>query len=202
MAPWARAVAPPGWYPASYLERGAPRGPDPPPRPAAPTSASSSLHRTARPDLPPPFPESSTPFSWARLRVLVGRALRLRCPNCGGGPVRASWLKRLPGCPVCGLRLDRGENDYFIGAYLTNLIVAELVLALGLLAVLLATWPDPPWDAIQYGGVALMVLAPLATYPFTELLWLAADLAFRPLTPAELAWHREGSVDGRELPHR
>ncbi len=155
-----------------------------------------------RPELPPSFPPSSTRFSWARLRTLTARALRLRCPNCGGGPVRASWLKRLPGCPVCGLRLDRGENDYFIGAYLLNLIVAEVLLFVGLLGVVALTWPDPPWDAIQYGGIALMIVAPLVTYPFTELLWLAFDLAFRPLTPAELAWHREGSLDSRELPHR
>lgn len=160
------------------------------------------MNRPARPELPPSFPASSTPFSWARLWTLCKRALRLRCPNCGGGPVRASWLKRLPGCPVCGLRLDRGEHDYFIGAYLVNLIVAEVLLFIGLLGVLVATLPDPPWNWIQYGGVALMILAPLATYPFTELLWLAFDLAFRPLTPAELAWHREGSMDGRELPHR
>lgn len=129
-------------------------------------------------------------------------ALRLRCPNCGGGPVRSSWLKRLAGCPVCGIRLDRGEHDYFIGAYMVNLIAAEVLLAVGLLAVLLATWPTPPWDTIQYGGVALMIVLPLVTYPFTELLWLAVDLVFRPLTSAELQWHREGSLDARELPHR
>lgn len=141
-------------------------------------------------------------FRWDELGRLAGRALRLRCPNCGGGPVRASWLKRLPACPHCGLRLDRGENDYFIGAYLVNLVAAEILLAVGLVIVLMATWPDPPWDLIQYGGVALMILAPLALYPITELLWLAFDLAFRPLTPAELEWHRERSQDARELPHR
>ncbi len=117
-----------------------------------------------RPELPPSFPPSSTRFSWARLRTLTARALRLRCPNCGGGPVRASWLKRLPGCPVCGLRLDRGENDYFIGAYLLNLIVAEVLLFVGLLGVVALTWPDPPWDAIQYGGIALMIVAPLVLF--------------------------------------
>lgn len=157
---------------------------------------------SSRPPFPAPLPDEIPPFTMGRLATLVGRALRWRCPNCGGRPVRASWMKRLPGCPVCGLRLDRGENDYFIGAYLLNLIVAEVLLGLGLLAVLLATWPEPPWDAIQYGGVALMILAPLAMYPFTELLWLAFDLAFRPLTAAELQWHREGALDDRELRHR
>lgn len=149
-----------------------------------------------------PTPPAAPEFTWRRLATLVGRALRLRCPNCGGHPVRASWLKRLPGCPQCGLRLDRGEHDYFIGAYLLNLIVAEVVLAVGLLVVLVTTWPDPPWDALQYGGVALMLALPFVSYPYTELGWLAVDLAFRPLTPEELAWHREGSLDDRTLPHR
>lgn len=142
------------------------------------------------------------PFTWQRLGTLLGRAVRLRCPNCGGGPVRRSWLKRLPACPRCGLRLDRGEHDYFIGAYLVNLIVAELLLALGLLIVLIATWPKPPWDVIQYGGAALLIVAPLVTYPITELVWLAFDLAARPLSAEELRWHQEGGTDGRELPHR
>lgn len=34
------------------------------------------------------------------------------------------------------------------------------------------------------------------------LLCLAFDLAFRPSTPAELAWRGEGSAGGRGLPHR
>jgi uncharacterized protein (DUF983 family) len=157
---------------------------------------------TGAPPQPTVVPDATPEFTWSRLGTLVGRALRLRCPNCGGHPVRASWLKRLPGCPSCGLRLDRGENDYFIGAYLLNLIVAELIIGFGLLTVLIATWPDPPWDLIQYGGVVLVIIAPLVTYPFSELTWLAVDLALRPLTPAELEWHREGSLDGRELPHR
>ena len=171
-------------------------------RPRRPRPESPLVPPPPRPNLPPTFAPSTTRFSWARLRTLTARAMRFRCPNCGGGPVRASWLKRLPGCPVCGLRLDRGENDYFIGAYLLNLIVAEVLLFVGLLGVVAVTWPEPPWDWIQYGGAALMILAPLATYPFSELLWLAFDLAFRPLTPEELAWHREGSLDARELPHR
>ena len=149
-----------------------------------------------------PTAGSAPRFTWGRLGTSVARALTFRCPNCGARPVRKSWLKRLPACRACGLRTDRGENDYFIGAYIVNLIAAELLLAIGLVVVLLATWPEPPWTAIQWVGAALLVLAPLVLYPFSEMLWLAMDLAFRPLTEAELQWHREGSVDGRELPHR
>jgi hypothetical protein len=64
------------------------------------------------------------------------RAIRLRCPNCGGGPI---------------------------------------------------FWPSPPWTLLQYGGIALMVLAPFVFYPFSKTLFLAFDLLFRPPTRDELS---------------
>ncbi|MBA3522773.1 MAG: hypothetical protein H0T90_09760 [Gemmatimonadales bacterium] len=41
---------------------------------------------------------------------LFWRALRLRCPNCGGGPIRSSWLRMGAHCAACGLPLERGEQ--------------------------------------------------------------------------------------------
>lgn len=83
-------------------------------------------------------------------------------------------------CPNCSLPLDRGESDYFYGAYLLNFVAAELV-AIGLFVIaLLITWPNPPWNALLYGTAAVAVIAPLALYPTTKALWLALDLAFRP----------------------
>ena len=86
---------------------------------------------------------------------LLGRALRLRCPNCGGGAIFLSFGRLRPDCPTCGLQLDRGESDYFLGAYLFNLVAVELLFAGALLVVMLATWPSPPWDLLQWGGAAL-----------------------------------------------
>ena len=51
------------------------------------------------------------------------------------------------------------------------------------LAVLIATWPTPPWDLLLYGGVALMVIAPIVFYPFAKAVFLAFDLIFRPPSP-------------------
>ncbi|MDQ3427890.1 MAG: hypothetical protein M3477_08695 [Gemmatimonadota bacterium] len=75
---------------------------------------------------------------------LFWRALRLRCPNCGGGPIRSSWLRMRP------------------------------------------PWPTPPWAILQYGGIALMVVAPFLFFPFSKTLFLAFDLVFRPARPDEL----------------
>jgi len=59
---------------------------------------------------------------------MIGRALVLRCPRCGGRGIRRSWFKFKHGCPTCDLALERGESeDYWLGAYMFNLVAAELV---------------------------------------------------------------------------
>ena len=32
-------------------------------------------------------------------------------------------------CPVCGLHLERGEHGYIVGAYMFNIVGAELIFA-------------------------------------------------------------------------
>jgi uncharacterized protein (DUF983 family) len=118
---------------------------------------------------------------------MLGRALCLRCPNCGGGPIFRSWFRMRPYCPVCGIPLERGESGYQVGAYMFNIIASELLFAILFIVVLVVTWPDPPWTLLQYGGIALMVLAPFLFYPFSKTLFLAFDLLFRPPTPEELS---------------
>jgi hypothetical protein len=68
-----------------------------------------------------------------------------------------------------------------------NLVASELMFALVFLAVLIWTWPTPPWALLQYGGIGLMVLAPLLFFPFSKTLFLAFDLLFRPATREELS---------------
>ena len=118
---------------------------------------------------------------------LFGRALRLRCPNCGGGPIFRSWFRLRPYCPACGLPLARGEEGYQVGSYMFNIIASELIFACCFLGVLLLTWPSPPWDLLQWGGLSLMVIAPFGFFPFSKTLFLAFDLLFRPATPEELS---------------
>lgn len=111
-------------------------------------------------------------------RVL--RGLTLHCPECGSGGILASWFRLRMACPRCGLLLDRGERDYFVGAYLINLIVSELLFAAGFGIWALRSWPNIPWDTVQYVAVAAMIIAPLTTYPITKSTWLAVDLIFQP----------------------
>jgi len=123
------------------------------------------------------------PIPSPRTRVL--RALTLRCPECGGRGLFTHWLRLEARCSHCALRLDRGNPDHFVGAYLVNLIIAELVFAAGLGVWLVTVWPVVPWDTIRAVAVIAMIASPLATYPFTRTVWLAADLIFDPPKPSD-----------------
>jgi uncharacterized protein (DUF983 family) len=111
---------------------------------------------------------------------LLGRALLLRCPNCGYRGLFTGFFEIKERCPNCGILLERGEADYFLGAYTLNLIAVEALLAGAFLVVMIVTWPTPPWDALEYGGVALSILGAVLCYPFAKTTWLAVDLIFRP----------------------
>jgi hypothetical protein len=88
-----------------------------------------------------------------------------------------------PRCRSCGLALDRGESDYFLGAYAINLMWA-LTLAIGL-AVAAAFLPVAPVVVYALGLPVLAALV-IGAYPLSRLMWLAVDLQFRPATPEEL----------------
>jgi uncharacterized protein (DUF983 family) len=97
---------------------------------------------------------------------LLWRALAPRCPLCGRGPMFDGWFSLRARCGECGFAFERDEEDYWLGAFLLKFIVTEVIFAVLLVAVLVATWPDPP---------------------FSKALWLAGDLIFRPPTAADFA---------------
>ena len=138
-----------------------------------------------------PLADSADSLPLPRARTLFARALRLRCPVCGGRPVLLSWFTVAPSCPVCGLHMDRDEPGYWIGSYTINLMVTEAVFALAFGAGLLLSWPRVPWTALTVVCAALAVLVPIAVFPHSKLLYLAVDLAFRPPEPEDLESPRE-----------
>jgi uncharacterized protein (DUF983 family) len=135
--------------------------------------------------------------------TMLLRAMLRRCPNCGSPGIFAGYTTLRERCPQCGLRLHRGESDYFIGAYLLNLVLVELLFAAMLGVIVVATYPNTPWAFVQWGGLVLMITGAVLCYPFAKSVWLAADLIFRPVSPEEMAWHERGGTtdDSGELPH-
>lgn len=126
-----------------------------------------------------------------RAARIVFRALRRRCPNCGSGRLFSRWIVMRKSCPACHLRLNRGEEDYFIGGYIVNFVAAELLIVAGALVGIVLTWPDVPWNTLKYALFALVAPTPLFFYPWAKTLWLGIDLIFRPVTLADLEGHGE-----------
>jgi uncharacterized protein (DUF983 family) len=125
--------------------------------------------------------------------VMLTRALRLRCPHCGGGPVFVTWSRLVPSCPVCGLGFERGEQGYWLGAYFFNLMAVETVFGIWVALVLWWTWPEPPWPLMQAGSVVLMLVTPFAFFPWSKTLFLAFDLLVRPPDEEDFAAPHEES---------
>ncbi len=113
--------------------------------------------------------------------VMFARAIRKHCPVCGGGGLFDGWFRMKPACPTCGVRFNRGESGYSLGAMWFNLMAAEAVTVTSFITTVLLTWPSPPWDLLQYTGPLEALLMPLIFYPFSRTLFLAFDLCFRPV---------------------
>jgi hypothetical protein len=83
--------------------------------------------------------------------------------------------------------MDRDEPGYWIGSYTINLFLTEGFFAVVFALGMWITWPAVPWTALGIVCGALAILTPIAVFPHTKLLYLAIDLAFRPLEPGDVA---------------
>ena len=123
------------------------------------------------------------------ISTLLGRAIRRRCPRCGGRHVFSGWLRLRERCPTCGLRFER-EEGFFTGVYLVNYAAVAVAIVIELFVYVLyanAKENDVALVAPMVIGAATAILLPLITYPFAKAVWIAIDLATRPLDPVEEA---------------
>ena len=123
------------------------------------------------------LPVSIPRAGWARVRTLVGRALRRRCPLCGGDGIWRAWMTIRDVCPHCGTRFAR-EHGYFLGSMLVNLVVAEAVTVATIVALFVLT--DLSWVWMELIVLPLALGGPLLLWPFARTLWIALDLMAAP----------------------
>lgn len=112
--------------------------------------------------------------------TLLARALLLHCPVCGGGSLFVHWFKIKDQCPTCGFVFARGESGYQLGSMAIDLVVPLIVWFFGFFGLVIGTWPNPPWQLLQWGSAAFMVAFPLFLYPFSHTLAIALDVLVRP----------------------
>ena len=67
------------------------------------------------------------------------------------------------------------KRKIIFGVLTGFVVVLILVLGVGF------TWPDPPIVPISVGAAVAAVAVPFAFFPWSRTLWLAIDLAMRPL---------------------
>lgn len=135
------------------------------------------------------------------IRTRIARALRLRCPHCGGGPVFVTWFRMVPACPSCGLTFERGERGYWLGAYFVGLVAIDVVFSVWWLVVIALTWPAIPWRFLQLSTIGLLLVTPVAFYPYSHTLFLAFDLTWHPVEEDDFAAPLEhAATRGRRKP--
>lgn len=111
---------------------------------------------------------------------LVGRGLMRRCPVCGSGHLFRYWFAMRTACPGCGLVFRRAPGQW-LGSWFLNIVLVQVVLVVGISGLVAATWPARlSWFAIG-AVVAVAVMVPMVTFPFSRTLWMAIDLIMRPL---------------------
>lgn len=115
---------------------------------------------------------------------MLARALRRRCPRCGDKAFD-SFFGIKHHCARCGLKFQR-EPGYWVGAVIINTAVSfgAFVLVFGGLVV--ASWPNVVWTAVLAATVFVNGTLPVVFYPLSKTLWLALELSWHPLEPAEI----------------
>jgi uncharacterized protein (DUF983 family) len=98
------------------------------------------------------------------------------------------WLTLRERCPTCGLRFER-EEGFFTGVYLVNYAFVAIAIVIELFVFLIDVNAneDAALLPAMAVGAATALLLPLLTYPYAKTIWIAIDLATRPLDPVEEA---------------
>ena len=78
-----------------------------------------------------PHPQSPGPPARGRSQplVLLWRAVRLRCPACGGAQIFRGWFAMHDACPACGRRFHR-DAGYFLGSIYFNYGVTAMLVVM------------------------------------------------------------------------
>jgi len=120
------------------------------------------------------------------LKKMLWRAVRRRCPNCGGRGWFTGWFKHGERCVTCGYAFER-QDGFMLGVMSINIIITMVAILLAMGIGLAITLPDIAVGPIVVACVVAAVVVPIVGYPFVHYGWAAIDLKMRPLEPAEEA---------------
>ena len=108
---------------------------------------------------------------------LFSRGATRRCPRCGSGHLFRRYFTMVPNCPRCGLHFER-EPGYWTGALAVNIALVFAIFVVAFVVILALTVPDVPVGPTLAILVPVMIIAPIAFYPFSKTLWMSIDYGF------------------------
>jgi uncharacterized protein (DUF983 family) len=111
---------------------------------------------------------------------------------CGERRIFAGYFRLRERCPRCGLRFARLEGQWS-GDIGINTIVTFSLLYLVLLGGTLVMWGHLNVVALAVAAAFVTLVFPVLFVPVAKTLWVAVDLAMRPLEPGELSADYEAS---------
>ncbi|MEX0702754.1 MAG: DUF983 domain-containing protein [Planctomycetales bacterium] len=119
--------------------------------------------------------ESIVSTSHIHLGTLWRRALRLRCPRCGGGRLFRGMFRMYDGCPNCGLRYERAPG-YFLGSAYINYGLTAIVITIAYVGLHFGAGYEN--RVVLWPFAAFVVVFPLFFFRYARAFWLATDLWF------------------------
>jgi uncharacterized protein (DUF983 family) len=117
------------------------------------------------------------PLTRGRIRTLLLRSLRLRCPRCGVGRLFDGWFSMYEQCPTCSLVFER-EQGYFVGAIYVNYAATVSLSLAGYFALDIYTDLSLTVQLSLWG--AFCVVFPLYFYRYSKSLWLMIAAVLDP----------------------
>jgi len=115
--------------------------------------------------MPEPFP---------KLRTLLWRGLRRRCPHCGQGPVFKGWIKMHDRCSGCGLQYLPDQGDLWV--YLVAIDRALFIFPLIVMIYFRLYVADIRWFYLVAGALLILFVG---TLPQRNGIALGADYLIR-----------------------
>ena len=109
--------------------------------------------------------------------TIMGRAVRLRCPRCGGGKLFRTPFKMHEECSECGLKFNR-EPGFFLGSIYINYGLTALLMSITYVSLLLAGVASP--QTLLWAMLAFCILFPLWFFRYARAFWLGFDQYWDP----------------------
>jgi uncharacterized protein (DUF983 family) len=117
-----------------------------------------------------------------RMRVLLSRGLRLRCPVCGEGKLYRRWFRMYTECSACHFVYER-EPGYFTGGMAINLTITCLIIVFSSIPLsIIALNLDIPLLQVLIWGLVLAFIFPLLFYRHSNSIWMSLEHLMHPVS--------------------